>query len=106
MRSTDEQLQEVLKRSDVIKKKQAVNTRIMAATVGVGICLALLIAVARYLPLVSSAEAENGAAQYGSLLLTTSGMGYVVVGFLAFLLGLFVTLLCLYLKKRTEIKPL
>ena len=102
MRSTNEQLQEVLKRSDAVRKGRAVRRRVMSTAVGVCICLALLIVVGLRLPTLSAAQADSGAAQYGSLLLTTSNMGYVVVGVLAFLLGIFVALFCLYVKKRAE----
>ncbi len=103
MRSTNEQLREVLERSDVIRKGRAVRRRIMSTAVGACICLALLIAAGLYLPSLSAAGTADGAAQYGSLLLTTSNMGYVVVGVLAFLMGIFVALLCLYVKKQAEI---
>ena len=88
----------------MIQRGRAVKMRIMATASGVCVCLALLIVVSGYLPLVSAAEAENDAVRYGSLLLTTSSMGYIVIGVLAFLLGVFASLLCLYLKKRAEIK--
>ena len=104
MRSMNEQLQEVLKRSDAVRKGRAVRRRVMSTAVGACICLALLIVAGLYLPALSAAQTDNGAAQYGSLLLTTSNMGYVVIGVLAFLLGIFVALLCLYVKKHTEMK--
>ena len=104
MHSTSEQLQEILKRSDAIQRQRAVRSRIIAAAVGACACVALLIVTSLFIPLLSAAEAENEGAHYGSLLLTPANMGYVVIGVLAFVLGIFVTLLCIYLKQNAEIR--
>ena len=100
MRSTDEQLQEILQRSDVIQKDRILRGRIAADLTATAVCLVLLVSAARYLPVLRTVEEQTEAAQYGSLLLLTAGTGYVVVGILAFALGVFVTLLCLHLKER------
>ena len=102
MRSTDDQLREIMRRSELVKEKQIIKKSILTNAVASCVCLALLIAVAVYLPNLSPAQAEKIETQYGSLLLAAPYIGYVIVGLLAFALGVSVTLLCVQWKKWKE----
>lgn len=102
MRSSDEQFQMVLARADRLREIQAARKAAMAWALSAVACLALLIAVVRIIPRTSAAAIAAGSAQYGSLLLGAPYMGYVVVGVLAFLLGICVTLLCRQLRRLRE----
>ena len=98
MRSTDEQLREIMRRAEIVKEKRILRKRIYAGAIASFACVALLIAVCFYLPRLSVIQAAPGLQQYGSLLLAAPYMGYVVVGVLAFALGICVTLLCVHWK--------
>lgn len=77
---------------------------VLADAIASGFCLALLIAVAVYLPHLTVAQGASAATQYGSLLLAAPCIGYVIVGLLAFALGVTLTLLCAHWKKWKERK--
>lgn len=102
MRSTDDQLREIMRRAELVKEKRNVKKVIMMNAVASGLCAALLIAVALYLPNLSPAQTQMIETQYGSLLLAAPYIGYVIVGLLAFALGICITLLCVHLKKWKE----
>ncbi len=105
MRSTDEQLQEIMRRADLVKEKRTVKKTILTDAVASCVCLILLIAVAGYLPNITPSLTENVETQYGSLLLAAPCIGYVIVGLLAFALGICVTLLCVHWKRWKEREP-
>ena len=98
MRSTDEQLREIMRRAETVKAKRILRKRVQTSAIASCTCVALLIAVCFYLPRLSVIQAAPGLQQYGSLLLAAPYMGYVVVGVLAFALGICVTLLCTHWK--------
>ena len=98
MRSTDEQLQEVLRRAEIVKEKRSIRKRLHASAIASCACVALLIAVCFCLPQLTVVSENAAMQQYGSLLLAAPYTGYVVVGVIAFALGVCVTLLCLYWK--------
>ena len=99
MRSTDEQLREIMKRADHIQNKRTSQKAIVSYALAACACMALFVVASLYLPGLSAAGNAEGNVHYGSLLLNTSYMGYVVIGVLAFLLGVCVTLLCLHLRR-------
>lgn len=99
MRSTDEQLREILKRADYIKEKKTSQKAVASYALASCACIALMAVTSFYLQNVSAAGNAEGNVRYGSLLLNTSYMGYVVIGILAFLLGVCITLLFLRLRK-------
>ena len=99
MRSTDEQLREIMKRGDYIKEKKSSQKAAASFALAACACVALLIVTTLYLPGLTTAGTPQANGHYGSLLLNTSYMGYVVIGILAFLLGVCVTMLCLHLRR-------
>ena len=98
MRSTDEQLQEIMRRAEIVKEKRSIRKRIHASAIASCACVALLIAVCFCLPRLTFMTESTGMQQYGSLLLAAPYTGYVVVGVIAFALGVCVTLLCIHWK--------
>ena len=62
--------------------------------------LLFLLTVALTLPGLKEAEISGGGSGiYGSLILTAPHFGYVIVGILAFLFGISVTMLCVHIRK-------
>ena len=99
MRNTDEQLREIMRRADAVKETRSIQKRVLGSALASCVCVILLIAVSIYLPRLTAISQDTAAGQYGSLLLAASYMGYVVVGVLAFALGVCVTLLSIQWRK-------
>ncbi len=99
MRSTDGQLWEIMKRADHIKEKRSAQRIAASFALASCACMALLVVTFLYLPGLSETATAQANGHFGSLLLNASYMGYVVVGVLAFLLGVCVTMLCLHLRR-------
>ncbi len=99
MRNTDEQLREIMKRADKINERKEIHRHILTGALAVCACLLLLIGACISLPNLKISTQEQTIRQYGSLLLETSQIGYVVIGALAFALGICVTILCIRCKE-------
>ncbi len=102
MRSSDEQFSVILARAGRLREVQAARKAVVTCLLSCAACLALMITVICYIPRITAADITTAPAQYGSLLLGASYMGYVVVGVLAFLLGVCVTLLAKHLRRLRE----
>lgn len=102
MRSTDEHLQEIMKHSQNIKEKKALKKAMITEVISAAACLVLMICSVSFFPQMTDVDNEASQAHYGSLILQTSYMGYVVVGVLAFILGVIVTLLSMQWKKMKQ----
>ena len=98
MRNTDEQLREIMRRADTVKEKRSIQKRVLGSALASCVCVILLMAVSIYLPRLTAISQNTAAGQYGSLLLAAPYTGYIVVGVLAFALGVCITLLCLHWK--------
>ena len=99
MRTTDEQLKEIMRRSDGIAEKRKLRGRMLAEAASLCACAVLMIAVISFLPRTAPQSSGIGGGRYGSLILGTSYIGYVVVGVIAFIAGVFVTLLIRHYRK-------
>ena len=86
-----------------IEKKKTLKARCVADGISAALCLVLLFIANISLPKVIRTIDTDPTAVYGSMILRSSVMGYVVISVFAFLLGVFVTLLCYHLReiKRT-----
>ena len=104
MRSTDNQLREIMKRADHMKEKESAKKVVFFYALSACACILLMAVTVRHLPVVPSSGMSQASGHYGSLLLNASYMGYVVIGILAFLLGVSVTLLCLRFRKFSEME--
>ncbi len=98
MRTTEEQLQEVLRRSGKVKERRAAKRQVAIRAAASGICLCLLLVAAFFLPTSATTAEGMAGQQYGSLVLSSPYFGPLVIGILAFALGVCLTLLCLSIK--------
>ncbi|MBQ6650611.1 MAG: hypothetical protein IJM67_05095 [Atopobiaceae bacterium] len=99
MRTSDEQLDEVLRRSARLKARVAMRHAILIDSLAAAACLVLLVFVATTLPDLGGSVVTPTGGQYGSLVLDGPNLGHVVICLLAFLLGVFLTLLSIHLRK-------
>ena len=99
MRTSDEQLDEILGRSARLKARVAMRRAILADSLAAAVCLVLLVVVATSLPNLGGSVVTPSGSQYGSLILDGPNLGRAVICLLAFLLGVFVTLLSIHLRK-------
>ncbi len=99
--TAEEALSEILHRSEQIRvRKERRFCRVLSVATGT-ICVALVLVIA------AMTRMETGTADesvYGSLLLTREAGGYVLAAVIAFALGVTVTLLCIYMRKRKQKK--
>lgn len=102
MHQIDEQLSEVLKRTEIIKGKTQLKKHILTEVVTSVMCFAFIVLSVVNMP-ASGATADDET-RYGSLILSSRNMGFIVVGVLAFIIGVCVTLLCLNWKKYNSYK--
>ena len=105
MRSHEERVAETKRRIAQIKqeKRRRCDTITMASAVAV--CLALLIGASLAMPGIAAsiqtgdyAGFETAASMYGG----GAALGYIVIGLLAFLLGVCVTVLCFRLRQMSR----
>lgn len=102
MRSTDEQLHEIMQRAENITETRNIRSRMLTAGMSALACVIMLVIVSMNIPRITVLSAENEQTQYGSLLLAAPYLGYIIVGIIAFALGICVTLLCMNWKKLRE----
>ena len=93
MRTTDEQMNEIMMRADSLKEKKSLNNYVIGLGIAIAACLGLIILVGTSIANINPEVSNNTASQYGSLVISAPYMGYVVIGLLAFILGVLVTLL-------------
>lgn len=101
MRTTDERLAAAKRRAEEIKRQErSLHSRI-AAVSGAAACLAVILGLALAIPSVTARF--SGADYYGGMtasLFSGESLGYLLVGLLAFALGVCVTVLCVRLHER------
>ena len=100
MRSIDEQTEEVLRRAGNIKRERIVRRITVYKIAMVCAAVAVLIIAAGLMPVISKSVPEGGETAYGSFILGSPFLGYIVIGLLAFVLGLFVAIICMRLDKK------
>ena len=93
MRTTDEQMNEIMMRADSLKEKKSLNNYVIGLGIAIAACLGLIILVGTSIANINPEVSDNTASQYGSLVISAPYMGYVVIGLLAFILGVLVRLL-------------
>ncbi len=103
MLSQRERIEEIHRRSAERSKKQRRMRAAMLGTVSVGVSLAMIIALAFWIPGIVEREMTGEALDYsGSMFTDSPVLGFIIIGILAFILGILVTLLCHYLHRRVE----
>ena len=102
MRSHEERIAEV-KRRIVEKERQKRRQRRQIATVsGVAACLAVIVGAAFSMPGISEQimlGTSSGLETAGTILGGGTVPGYIIIGLLAFLLGVCVTILCFRIRR-------
>ena len=96
MRNTDEQMQEILSRAGNLRARRNLKKRLWLSGGSCVLSLALLIFVAVCLRKLSALTEASTPGEYGSLILGTPALGYVLM---CFVLGASAVLFCLSLRR-------
>ena len=102
MRSIEEQMQDINRRKDVYKTMKTLTKKIIAEVISSCVCVAMMITVIYFLPEIRQASEQAPIRQYGSMVLTVSTVGYILIAILSFILGVVFTVLCQHWKQRKE----
>ncbi len=100
MRSIDEQMTQIRQRSEKIKKEQRQRRRLFGEAGAACACLVLIVLAAAMIPNVGDVASGGTQSDYGSLVLSGPFISHVIIGLLAFALGVCFTLLCYHLRYR------
>ena len=105
MRSNEERVAEVKRRIAEKERQKKLRRSRIAAVSAVAACLVLLIGASFAMPGIAAgiqagdyAGFETAASMYGG----GAALGYIVIGLLAFLLGVCVTVLCFRLRQMSR----
>ena len=105
MRSHEERVAETKRRIAQIEREKRLRRNTITMASAVAACLALLIGASLAMPgIAARAQAgdyagfETAASMYGG----GAALGYIVIGLLAFLLGVCVTVLCVRLRQMSR----
>lgn len=94
MRSLDEQMKIITQKAEARRMRRTIIRAAWGNGIGVAACLAMIAAFFIALPRLHVGMAEYDMASYDGYILQNEYVGYVIIGILAFALGVFVTLLC------------
>ena len=101
MRSNEERVAAVKRRVEQLEaRRRRVRSRV-AAVSSVAACLALIVCLSFAMPGITGRLAEWSCGAYGaaaSIFTGSSTLGYIIIGLLVFVLGIFVTILCFKLR--------
>ena len=102
MRSHEERVAETKRRIAKIEREKRLRRNTIAMASAVAACLALLVGVSLAMPGIAArigtggySGFETAASMYGG----SAALGYIVIGLLAFLLGVCVTILCFRIRR-------
>ena len=105
MRSLEERVVETKRRIAKIERKNRLRRNTVTMASAVAACLALLVGASFAMPGIAAsiqtgdyAGFETAASMYGG----GAALGYIVIGLLAFLLGVCVTVLCFRLRQMSR----
>ena len=105
MRSHEERVSEAKRRIAKIEREKRLRRNTLAMASAVAACLALLIGASFAMPGIAAkiqtgdySGFETAASMYGG----SAALGYIVIGLLAFLLGVCVTVLCFRLRQMSR----
>ncbi len=97
MRTSEEQLREILKRSDNVQREYKLKKRITFDAALAVICAVFMVFVSVNSPTQGEIDSFMAERHYGSLILFQN-MSLVIIGVLAFVLGIVVTLLSIHIR--------
>ena len=101
MRTTDERLAAAMRRAEEIERQERRRRGKIAVLACSAACLAVIVSLALAMPGIT--EGFSGAALGGGMaasIFSGQSLGYLVVGLLAFALGVCVTVLCVRLRRH------
>ena len=99
MRNSEQQLQEVLSRAEKLRAGRTLRKKLCLSAGSFVLCLALLVLTAACLPKLSAGAEASVSGEFGSLILGTPALGYVLIGVLCFGLGAAAVLFALTLRR-------
>ena len=105
MRTTDELLTAVHKRSKEMKCEKAQRRDYILAVGSVAACLVLIVGASLAMPGLLSQVASSEYSYTGpaaSVFAGSTAVGFILIGLLAFALGVCVTVLCYMLRRRRQ----
>lgn len=101
MRSIDDQLLEIELRSSLLKEARTRRRAAVSSVIAATACIALISVMSVALSgMDMTVSAVSGDAPFGSLILMNYALPYMIIGMLAFLLGIAFTLLCIHVRER------
>ncbi len=102
MQDIKEQMNEIQRRKDIYRDIKSLKRKMLIEGV-IGACFSLMmIVVVGYLPRLSQVSEQTPIRQYGSMILELPFIGYVLVAFIAFVLGVIITLIAQQWKMKKE----
>ena len=103
MRSNEEMLRAVHERAAALDRAKRKKRRLLMESGVVALALALIVLLASAMPSLQERWTPDATLSLQASALTDSGMlGFVVVGILAFLLGVAVTVFCVLLRDKRD----
>ena len=97
-------MKEIVRRSEKLRALERCRRNIVRHALASAACVVLLVVTGVMLSNVQAGGDAADPVRYGSLILSGANTGYVVIGVLAFALGVCVTLLLIRLRELQEIK--
>ena len=102
MRSSEEQMREILRRKDIYTKAKIIRKKMIAEISTALVCLVLMITVACFLPKLDLIREQAPILQYGSMIEALPLIGYIIIAILAFAMGIAVTLACVHWQEHKK----
>lgn len=102
MRSHEERIAEVKRRIVEKERQKGRQRRQIAAVLGVAACLAVIVGASFAMPVISEQIMQGTSSGFetaGTILGGGTVPGYIIIGLLAFLLGVCVTILCFRIRR-------
>ena len=97
MRSNEERVVEVKRRIAEKERKKKLRRSRIAAVSAVAACLVLIVVLSLFMPGIAGQLRPGGYSDYemvASMFGENGALGYIIIGLMAFLLGVCVTILC------------
>ena len=97
MRSNEERIAEVKRRIAEKERKKKLRRSRIAAVSAVAACLVLIVVLSLFMPGIAGQLRPGGYSDYemvASMFGENGALGYIIIGLLAFFLGVCVTILC------------
>lgn len=98
MRSKEEQLAEIRRRSEIIRERNK-NRKYAVIETAVSLVCVVLLFICLGISVPAGSSSSNMISNYGSLILSNSHLTYAVTAVLAFIAGIMLALACVHWKK-------